>query len=99
MVLWQIIIYIVQLLGCIVLLNIIFIVTELKVYIAYMSVFHMSYIFFFWGGGQDIILTFAVNYLCMYVVVMILFLLLLLCVTNKEIKYLTDFSIVNQVYI
>lgn len=99
MVIWRIIIYIVQVVGCLIMLNIIFIVTELKVYIAYMSAFHMSYIFFFFLVEQKINLVFAINYLIMYIIVMIFFFSLLISIKNKEVKFLTDFKIANQVYI
>ena len=73
MVCWQILIYILQILSLIVLINIIFIVTEIKVFIAYMSVFHMSYILLFFMIDKYKIIIFSINYLIMYIIIMIFF--------------------------
>lgn len=96
---WQVLLYILAISGLGFLINIIFIITELKVFIAYTSVFHMIYIILFFICEKSSSIIFSLNYLIIYTSIMLYFFLVLLCIENKEFKFLTDFNIVNQSYL
>lgn len=93
---WYILVYLVQVFCLILLLNVIYSITEIKIFIAYMSVFHMSYIFLFFLIERFIMFAYAYNYLSLYIVNMVFFFSSILCLRNKEVKYFTDFLELNQ---
>lgn len=95
---WYILVYLVQVFCLILLLNVIYSITEIKVFIAYMSIFHMSYIFLFFLIERFVVFAYAYHYLSLYIVNMIFFFFPLLCLRNKEVKYFTDFVELNQLF-
>lgn len=96
---WYWVVYVLQLGGLILLPNILLVLVELRVFIAYMSVFHMMFMFMFLLANKWLVVTFAINYLMIYTLVVIYFFFVLLLLRNKEIKFLTDLHLLEQSYV
>lgn len=78
------------------LLNVLFVITEVRVFLAYMSVFHMIYIFLFLIDIGDSGVTWAITYLVIYCSLMIFFFFILFLVKNKDIIFLSDLAVYEQ---
>ena len=63
----------VQVGGLVLLPNVLLVVVELRVFIAYMSVFHVINMFMFLLVDSGRVVTFTINYLSMYMLVIIFF--------------------------
>lgn len=96
---WKVFLYWTQIIGLIFLINIIYTIVEIRVLLTYLSVFHMAYIMIFIVIDKHSTATAALNYLIMYIFIIIYFFYILFTISNKELKFVTDLHILEQVYI
>lgn len=94
---WQLIIWYIIIFSFIFIANFLFIITEIRPFLAYMSVFHFIYIVGSlvgdWYKGGFI----ALFYLMIYVIIMIHFFSILFVVKLKKIIYLTDLQDITRI--
>lgn len=70
--------------------NILFIISELKVFIAYMSVFHSTYILLGALGSFQNAFASSIAYLILYVTLVVHFLSIILVLRGRNLQFLTD---------
>ena len=86
--------------GLLLLVSIVSTLSEFKIFLTYISVFHLIYIFLFVLEYKFISMSLVLNYLNIYIVCLILLFYSLLIICNINIKYLTDlYKLVNYSFL
>lgn len=89
---WYVLIYFLIIAGICVLLNMMTFISEFRIFLSYMSVFHMTYILCFFLLETDNIFSPLLNYIYIYIVLLLLLFSILIVFRNLDIKFLTDFQ-------
>jgi NADH-quinone oxidoreductase subunit N len=83
--------------SIVLLANVLFVISELKVFIAYMSVFHSTYILMGALGSVQGAFASSIAYLVLYMVLVVHFMCVVLVLRGRNLQFLTDLQGLSSV--
>lgn len=89
---WYVLLYIFIIFSICIILNMFISISEFRIFLAYMSVFHMTYMLCFFLLKTYTAITPLLIYIYIYLVLILLFFFILIALKNLDIKFLTDFQ-------